>query len=490
MKEFEYVAPEKAGLDSRYILRFIERIKERRINMHSFIMIRNHKVLVEGYFKPFDETYMHRLYSVSKTFVALAVGLLYTEKRIKLDEKLIAYFPEKVENPDDKWMAECTIEDALKMALPITSTTYADLKYDDWIWTCFNREKTVKPSGTVFVYNTCASLLLCAIIEKITGVTFLEYLRGVFDKIGVSKDIWCVKSPDGYAWGGSGVVCTMRDLAKVGLLLLDKGEWNGEQLIARDYMERMTSKQISNACNNSFSFRKSFGYGYQTWITDRGFCMMGLGSQLVFCFPDKDFMFVCNADTQALGDYIGDLIYDLVKYELYENLQDATLPCSGTTQLQKELRELKADGAWGEEFSLYAQDINGVTYYLNENVMGWKRFSLHFNNGNGVLRYENARGEKAIAFSMNEFLQTTFPETHYFDKQIGVPANRAFQCLSAGTWTEEKKFLLRVYITDTCLGSLFITFGFKDDEVGIDMQKIGEFFLDDYEGYTGGEKIK
>ena len=484
--ELEYIKPEQQGLDSKYILNFIKRLQERKINIHSFMIIRKNKVLAEAYYKPFDKEYMHRMYSVSKTFVALAIGLLYTEKRIDLSEKLVDYFPDKVENTDDKWMQSCTIEDALKMALPITSTTYADLKYDDWVWTCFNREKSIKPSGTIFLYNTSATFLLCAIIEKITGLTFLEYLREIFDKIGVSKDIWCVKSPDGYAWGGSGVLCTMRDLAKVGLFVLRKGEWDGEQLIARNYMEKMITKQISNTNNNLFSFRKTCGYGYQTWITDCGFCMTGLGSQLVFGFPKKDFLFVCTADTQAVGDYIGDYLCDLVKYELYEKLEDKELPCVETEHLQKVLSELKADGAWGEKNSEFSEKVNGCRYLLKENVMGWEWFSLHFDGDNGILRFKNVRGEKQIPFLMNEFFQTKFPETHYFDKQIGVEGNREFNCLSSGTWLEEKKFLLRIYITDTCLGSVFISLGFKDNEVGVDMQKIGEFFLDDYEGYAGG----
>ena len=487
-KVFQITKPEEMGLDSTHILRFLKRVKEKRINLHSFMLVRSGKVLAEGYYKPFHKDYMHRLYSASKTFVALAIGLLYTEKKINLEDRLIDFFPDKVEHREDKWLAETTVEDALKMSLPISGTTYSDLKYDDWVWTCFNRQEGVKPSGTIFGYNTSASFLLCAIVERITGVTFLKYLRGVFEKIGVSKDIWCVKSPDGYAWGGSGVVCTMRDFAKVGQLILNKGAWKGKQLISREYIERMISKQIANCNNNLFSSRKSCGYGYQTWITDCGFCVTGLGSQLVFGFPDKEFMFVCNGDTQASGDYAGDYLYDLVKYELYENLCDCVLPETKYGQLVDTLEKLQLDGAWGENSSPFKEEINGAVYTLRDNPMGWKNFSLSFEENGGVLRYENARGKKEIPFAMNEFLQTKFPETHYFDTQIGVAGNREFHCLSAGTWVEEKKFLLRVYITDNCLGNVFITFGFKGNEVGIGMQKIGEFYLNDYVGLTGGEK--
>ena len=104
------------------------------------------------------------------------------------------------------------------------------------------------------------------------------------------------------------------------------------------------------------------------------------------------------------------------------------------------------------------------------------------------LTYENNRGVKKISFGLNSLRQGTFPETHYYDTQVGVPANRELNCLADLSWTEEKKILLRVYITDTNLGSCFMTFGFKNDEVGVMLNKRAEFFMEDYVGYAGGKR--
>lgn len=208
------------------------------------MMVRHGNVVAEGYYKPFDKDFKHRLYSSSKTVVALAIGKLIGEGRVKLTDKISSYFTDITERNLDKWMEETTIEDCLKMAVPLETDSYVGRRYKEWAWTFFNLYPSVKPSSTVFNYNTSGSFMLGVLVEKLTGKTFLEYLRPEFDIMGVSKDITCVKSPDGYAWCGSGVICTLRDFALIGDLVLNKGNYNGKQLIPKDYMEKATSKVI------------------------------------------------------------------------------------------------------------------------------------------------------------------------------------------------------------------------------------------------------
>lgn len=211
----------------------------------------------------------------------------------------------------------------------------------------------LKPAGTLFNYNTSGSFILGVLVEKLTGKSFLEYLRPEFDEIGISRNIWCVKSPDGFSWGGSGVVCTLRDFAKFAELILHRGEYRGKQLIPRSYMEAATSMRISNQYENAFSPTRNCGYGYQIWMTEHGFCLSGMGLQMAYCFPDKDMLFVCNGDTQCENDTSNTLIYDLVRFLLYDNTGDEKL-------------------LPGKSFELLSARI--------------------------------------------------FPETHYYDRQVGIPA--------------------------------------------------------------------
>lgn len=492
VNDFIYKKPEEEGLSSACILKFIERLKDRKVNLHSFMIVRNGNILTEAYYKPFHKDFMHRVYSSSKTYVAMAVGMLVDEGKLKLTDKILDFFPEFQSDEQDEWLKTCTVEDALKMSVPMRTDTYFALDYKEWAWTFFNhpiRSKSLKPAGTVFNYNTSGTFILDVLVEKIAGKPFLEYMRPIFDEIGVSKDIWCVQSPDGYSWGGSGVICTLRDFAKFGEFILNKGEYKGKQLISRAFMERATSKQISNIEENQFTMYRNYGYGYQIWINKYGYCLSGMGGQMVFCFPEKNFMFVCQGDTQANSDTDLPYLYEQTVYELYQHLDE---PCDIDNKaymcLQNELKNLALNVDYGVAYSSFSEEINGKKYVLKENNMGWKWFSLSFEKDSGKLRYENARGVKEIVFGLNSLKKGTFPETHYYDTQVMVSGNREFACLADGSWTEEKKFLLRVYIIDNSFGNCFMTFGFKDDEVGLMLNKRAEFFMEDYAGFAGGRK--
>ncbi|MBQ8658390.1 MAG: serine hydrolase [Clostridia bacterium] len=485
-----FKTPEEEGLDSKYVLKFLKILERRKVNLHSFMLVRHGNIIAEGYYKPFHKDFMHRLYSSSKTYVSMAVGLLIGEGKLKLDDKILDHFPEYKETEYHKWLKDTTVEDALKMSVPMLTDTYFMRDYKEWAWTFFNhptRSRALKPAGTVFNYNTSGSFILDVLVEKITGKPFLEYMRPVFDKIGVSKDIWCVKAPDGYSWGGSGVVCTTRDFAKFGELLLNKGEYKGEQLLPRDYVEKATSKQIANLTDNYYSDRHSAGYGYQVWVNEKGFSLLGMGSQFAFCFPDKDFMFVCNGDTQCNNDTCGDYIYEAVRCELYDNLKDGAIAPNEAAQeeLKKRLSNLEPP-TFGEARSQHEGAINGKIYDLEENRLGWKWVRFDLDGKNGKLTYENARGVKTIGFTLGEYKKATFPETCFYDTQVDKPANRELDSNTYAGWLTETQLLIANYIIDTNFGSCFMTFGFKGDEVGIMLNKRAEFFMEDYEGYAGG----
>ncbi len=486
-----FKTPEEEGLSSKEILKFINYVKEHKINLHSFMLVRHGNIIAEGYYKPFHKDFMHRLYSASKTYAAIAVGKLIGEGRVALSDPLYKYFPEYIEGELHPWLKETTVEDALKMSVPMLTDTYFARDYKEWAWTFFShptRSKPLKPAGTVFNYNTSASFILDVLVEKLTGKTFLEYLRPELDKIGVSKDIWCVKAPDGYSWGGSGVVCTLRDYAKFSELLMRKGEYKGERLLPREYIEKATSKQIYLLTENAYVPSRD-GYGYQIWISQRGFSLKGMGTQLAYCFPDKDFMFVCQGDTQCGFDVTDKNICGFVDEHFYETLQDEPLPTDEGAQreLQTALENLTL-ARFGEPHTAFEKELGGVTYRLEANDMGWKWFRFDFEGEEGTLTYENARGVKKIPFGLGKYVAGKFPETHYYDRQVDTPANRELDALFSADWVEERKLLVRSYIVDTNLGNCFMTFGFKGEEVGLAFNKRAEFFMDDYAGFAGGRK--
>lgn len=487
-KPLPICTPEETGISSGAILRFIERLERYRLNMHSYIILRHGKMIAEGYYKPFCEGKLHRMYSVSKTFTSVAIGLLCDEGRISLTDKIVSYFPDKLPENVHPYIAGMTIYDLLIMATPFSSPTYG-LQYNDWARTFFNT-KPSHPAGTVFAYDTSGSFILDVIVERVTGVPYLEYMRTkMLGELGFSDDAWCIKSPEGYSWGGSGVMCTSRDLAKFAQLFLDKGHCNGHQLLSEEYIRAATSKQIDNKTTGfDDDTCHSFGYGYQIWLTrDNSYSFLGMGDQLAVCIPDRDMVFVCTADNQGY-ELSRTIIYNSLWDEIIDTASDGPLPENPAENeaLDAKNASLEIIPLDGARESSFTEKINGITYTLDKNNMSIIKTRLIFNGDRGKWEYTNAQGDKSIEFGIGKCVIGAFPHMNYFGDTIGIQAGRMYECISSAAWVEEHKLMLRIFITDDYFGNMTAIFSFKGNEIGVYMSKTAEWFLDEYQGFAGG----
>ena len=209
---FLKISPEKAGIPSSKVLEFIKVLEQYKLNTHSILMARGNNIFAETYYAPFDADFKHRMYSVSKSFVAIAVGLAEQEGLLSLEDKFIKYFPEYRNEQTDNLYEETTIRDLLTMRSCIAE------KSPDW-WAKEDRTKTYfdmssnKIPGTNFSYDSTGSMILGCIVEKLTGKPFMEYLKEkLLLDIGFSKDAYCLMVPGGYSHSDSGVMCTSREL--------------------------------------------------------------------------------------------------------------------------------------------------------------------------------------------------------------------------------------------------------------------------------------
>lgn len=474
-------SPEQSGIPSDAVLRFLERVDRERICLHGFLLVRQGQVAAEGYWAPFTPERLHRMYSVSKSFVSLAVGLLIDEGKLSLDDTVISFFPDKLPPDLHPWLAEATVRDLLMMATPHSENAYT--RNDaDWAW-CFFNKKPSHPAGTVFSYDTAATVVLNTIVERISGMPFLQFMRPrLLDPIGASPNVWCVQTPEGTSWGGSGVQCTLRDLARVALLCLNRGRWGDRQLISQAYIDAATSQQIDNSASGNA------GYGYQIWREkENGFSFRGMGSQLALCFPDKDFVFTCIADTQGASDGV-DEICDAMRQELLPFLADQALPENQDSldALRHKISRLQVLPQPGDRTSPLASRISGRWYVLQDNPMGISRTKLTFEPDSVCWHYTNEQGDHELRFGIGACLAGPFPQYNYFGSQIGVCPGMPYQCLASAAWVEPHKLNLLVYITDDYFGTLKMTMAFKGDEIAVFMTKAAEWFLDEYQGFAGG----
>ena len=259
--EFDIVTPESQGIASGQIISFLKRLEKIEIPIHSMILMRHGKIVAETYYRPYSREELHRMFSVTKSMVSLAIGLLCEEGKLSLEDRIVSYFPEKIPKEGvHPYIAQITIKDMLRMATAHGKTTYKQKETKDWVGTFF----CVTPShlpGKLFSYDTSASHTLAALVEKLSGKELLMYLREkVLDEIGFSSDAYCMKDPMGVSIGGSGMMASSYDMLRVMYLISQGGNWQGKQLLPVWYLKEATKKQIDTFAKGP-TFEEMQGYG-------------------------------------------------------------------------------------------------------------------------------------------------------------------------------------------------------------------------------------
>ena len=482
MTMITYTTPEKAGVDPKYIRRFLAKMEEQRINLHDVIMMRGNEIFFEKYWAPFTPERPHRMYSVTKSFVSVAIGFLLQEGKLSLDDPITKYFPDKIGPDTDPLLMTQTIRDMLRMSTCFVGFNWFLPEVDDRLKYYFSH-KADKIPGTLFDYDSTGSYVLSCLVERLSGKPFLDYLKEkLLDRLGSFEDAEVLLVSDGTPWGDSGLLCRPRGLLAFARFVMNGGVWDGEQLLDRAYLQAATSFQTDCNMTDAVSFN-TWGYGYQFWMTEQGgFSMNGMGGQYAVCCPDKDLILVFNGDDQLSSAQdtpcVFRAFYDLIVAHL-----DGAVPEEKEIPLDA---PLKLSTARGEAASPFEKEINGRTYLCHENPMGIKWFRLDFNEDGGAFVYENAQGEKVLEFGRKENRFGKFPEYGYSDRFGNLHQMTDFRydaAVSAG-WIEEKKLQLRVQVIDRYFGLLVITIGFKDPgRVSICMKKAAEDFFDTYEGW-------
>ena len=251
---FKHVAPSECNIDYRNLMNFAKRLENQDIPMHSLTIMRGDKICMETYYAPYEKDTLHRMFSMTKTLVSLGIGKLYGEGKLSLDDHIVDYFKDKLPKEGAyEYTSMLTIRDMLTMRTCHDKTTYKGEGVTDWV-------------GTQFSYDTSSTHVLGALIERLSGMNLLEYLRKSFlDEIGFSKEAFIIDDPYGVPMGGSGLCARPSDMLKVIYLISKDGAWNGKQLIPADYVRKAHTKQ-SDPYGKSGTIEEMQGYGYKIKI--------------------------------------------------------------------------------------------------------------------------------------------------------------------------------------------------------------------------------
>ena len=258
--------PEAQGISSAALLKFVEEADREIDAMNSVMLVRHGQVVAEGWWTPYAPEDRHMLYSLSKSFTSTAVGMAIAEGKLSLDDTVLSFFPDDAPAEPSDNLKAMRVRDLLTM-----STGHHEADIQKFSFTATDEPLTKKflampvahKPGTHFVYNTPATYMCSAIVQKVTGEKVADYLRPrLFEPLGIEEPIWG-DSPQGVTLGGFGLNVRTEDIAKFGQLYLQKGKWQDRQLLPADWVELATSRQVSNGSNPASDWEQ--GYGYQFW---------------------------------------------------------------------------------------------------------------------------------------------------------------------------------------------------------------------------------
>ena len=490
---FEKITPEQAGISSKAVYGFMNMLIKRELPMHSVLLMKGDKLFGEYYYAPFNKDFCHRMYSQTKSYTAVAVGLLVEDGLVDLDAPMSKYFPEKCPTLPE-YLRDQTVHEMLTMCTCQMPGNWFENKIEDRTHYYFNDVRRLHPAGTLWEYDSAGSQVLSALVEKMSGKSWFQFLdERIFSHLGTFRTATILKTPNGDSWGDSALVCTSRDMASFARFVMNLGTWGGKRLMNEDYLVRATSKLVDNREAAHYSAVR-LGYGYQIWRTEQNsFAFNGMGSQYTICVPDKDIIFVCTGDTQGnpiASNYIFNAFFDYI----VDNMGDAPLApdAEALASLEALTADLKLFAPHGLEDSPFRAELDGKVYKCNQNPMGITEFSFEFDGKDGgTLRYINGQGEKRLPFGVNRNEFGKFPELGYSNDRGVIRTTDGFMYDDAVglAWLDEKKILLNVQIIDRYFGNAAMLFGFKGDECYVRMEKTAEDFLGKYQGRLVAKRV-
>lgn len=427
--------PESQGVSARGIVDFLAAVEREKLELHSLMILRHGQVVAEGWWDPYGPDLVHTMYSMSKSFTSTAVGFAVAEKRLSVEDKVISFFPDDLPEKVSENLAALRVKDLLTMSTGNEKEpTQVCVKSENWVRTFLAQNIAHKP-GTQFMYNSAATYMCSAIVQKVTGQTLLDYLTPrLFEPLGISGMRW-ETCPRGINTGGWGLSIQTEGLAKFGQLLLQKGQWQDRQLLPAAWIEEATRFHIQQPGGDKPDRPKAKndwlqGYGYQFWRC-QGTAFRGDGAfgQFTLVLPEQDAVIVMTSENKNMQGQL-----DLVWQHLLPALTSPTPADADLGVLKKlQLQPPKSTAVPAAAF------IDG--FKLEPNEFGLKKVTLGLGDNSLVFEADNHRIECGLkGWRLGE---TSIPITPPRLISGGRPKpGTVFKVAAAAAWTDEQTLLL------------------------------------------------
>jgi Beta-lactamase len=397
--------PEAEGVSSAAILDFIKAVENSKNEFHSIMILRHGKVITEGWWKPYRSDLRHTMYSVSKSFTATAVGFAVTEKKLSVNDKVISFFPEDLPDTVTDYLKELSVKDLLTMSVgqdpdptgPVIATQ------ENWVKGFFSVPIKKKP-GSVFLYNSLATYMLSAIVQKVTGERMLQYLSPrLFNPLGIKNIDWEI-DPKGINSGGWGLRLKTEDMAKFGQLFLQKGKWQGKQIIPASWIEEASTFKIDQKPELSQAEKDKSdwtqGYCYQMWrCKNNAYRGDGAFGQYIIVMPDQDAVIAITSETGDMQDEL-----NLVWKHLLPAMGNKKLPVSANTlALKQKMASLSLKAPLKNPSPGSLPTIAGKTIVLEKNEKNIEQMSFSVVKGSYTLTMKSDTSNYTLSFTSGQW---------------------------------------------------------------------------------------
>ncbi len=471
---FPVSTPEKQGLSSSGILRFIKAVEADDLNLHSVMILRHGHVVAEGWWAPYAPELKHTLYSLSKSFTSTAIGMAVEEGRLKVSDKVLSFFPESRPAKVNKNLSEMTVKHLLTMSTGHATDPTNAVRInggDNWVKAFLNTPPELKP-GSRFVYNSAATYMLSAILQKLTGQTLLNYLeQWLFKPLGIEGADW-ETDPAGICTGGWGLRLKTEDIAKFGQLYLQKGMWNGKKLLSETWINDATGFEIQSVGGSRPKETNDWlqGYGYQFWrCRHNAYRGDGAFGQYCIVVPEKDMVVAITSETSNMQG-----IMDHVWEHILGNAAADHLPpdTAGVKELQQKLKNLALRIPVAEKTSPVIQKINGKVFRMDDNALGISEIA--FSIGGNVLKatLTNKEGKHDLQCG-NGYWENSYSDLSILPLKLAptpVPGETRTRLSGSATWLASDTLEMTLRYTETAHYEK-IRFTFSENAVHVTFRK-------------------